>query len=475
LINQFKILIADDSKLEREILRDALLSWGYDVYEAVNGKEVIELFYEITPDLVIVDGIMPEMDGYAVCEYLQAREKEIKTPIILITAYDNKEAVERAFVAGAEEYLTKPIYWSVLKYRIKRILLARQAEIALGKREGELKLQNQYLLALNEVSLQLLNRLDLDDVLAMIVTYAVKLFQKASGSLYLLRENDSQVELKFAIGIEEDYIGFIQDKDQGIVGEVFAAAKTFIVQDYQKWEKRINSHNVDGEGVFIGLPLFSDKKVVGVIYIAINEPGWVCIEEQKFILERFIGLASIAYDNAILYKKAQEEIAERKIVEEKLRYISMHDSLTGLYNRTYFEEELNRISSGRFKSVGIVVCDVDGLKVINDTLGHAYGDSLIVTASTALKEACRRGDVIARIGGDEFVVLLPDADAKTIEEICQRIKDKVRKYGVVMEGKRLCLSIGWAVSNSCCGRDMQELFKEADAKMYLDKLLHKSI
>ena len=469
---RFKILIADDSKLEREILRNALLSWGYEVYEAVNGKEVIELFYEVKPDLVIVDGIMPEMDGYTVCEYLQEKEKKTKTPIILITAYDNKEAVERAFAAGAGEYLTKPIYWSVLKYRIKRILSTRRAEIALAKSEEELKLQNQYLLALNEVSLQLLNRLDLDDVLAMIVTYAVKLFQNASGSLYLLHPNGSHVELKFAIGLEEGYIGFIQGKDKGIIGEVIATGKTFIVPDYQKWEKRIESHDVGYDGAFIGMPLFSDKKVVGVIYIAVNEPGWTCTEEQKFLLERFIGLASIAYDNAILYKKAQEEIAERKIVEEKLRYMSMHDSLTGLYNRTYFEEELHRISSGQFKSVGIVVCDVDGLKVVNDTLGHAFGDALIVTAARALKEACRHGDMVARIGGDEFVVLLPNANVETIEEICRGIEQKVRKYGVVMEGKRLRLSIGWAVSRGC-SVDMLELFKEADAKMYQDKLQHK--
>lgn len=473
MCNQFKILIADDSKLEREILRNMLLSWGYEVYEAVNGKEVIVLFDEVNPDLVILDGIMPEMDGYSVCEYLQDREKKIKTPIILITAYDNQEAVERAFAAGAGEYLTKPIYWNVLKYRIKRILSARQAEISLGKSEEELQLQNQYLLALNEVSLQLLNRLDLDDVLAMIVTYAVRLFQKASGSLYLLHSNGLDVELKFAIGLEENYVGKMQGKDEGIIGEVFATGKTLIVNDYQRWEKRIENFDVVYDGVFIGMPLLSDKKVVGVIYIAINEPGWVCTEGQKFLLERFIGLASIAYDNAVLYKKAQEEIAERKVVEEKLRYMSMHDSLTGLYNRTYFEEELNRISSGRYKSVGIIVCDVDGLKVVNDTLGHAFGDALIVTAACALKDACRRGDVVARIGGDEFVVLLPGAYAETIKEMCKRIEEKVQKYQSIIEEKNVRLSIGWAV-NGDREVDMQELFKEADEKMYEDKLLHKS-
>jgi diguanylate cyclase (GGDEF)-like protein/PAS domain S-box-containing protein len=589
---RFKILIAEDSKLERRMLRNNLVSWGYQVNEAVNGKEAIAMFDEVNPDLVILDGIMPEMDGYAVCEYLQEHKKRNRTPIILITAYDNEEAVERAFAAGAGEYLTKPVYWNVLKYRIKRILQARQAEIALGKSEEKLQgilnnavvgigmvnehgnciyanqklvdmlgyslaelytiglkqvthpdewprtsenlrqminkeslechverrcirkdqtvfwarlsaavvydedheiesllgividitdrkvmdaqinLQNQYLLALNEVSLQLLNRLDLDHVLAMIVTHAVNLLHNASGSLYLLQPNSSHVELKFAIGLEENYVGAIQHKDEGIIGEVFLTGETIIVNDYQKWEKRINSHGVEYSGVFIGMPLFSDKKVVGVIYIYIDEPGWICTEEQKFLLERFIGLASVAYDNAILYKLAQEEIAERKLVEAKLRYVSMHDSLTGLYNRTYFEEELQRISNGSYKSVGIIVCDVDGLKTVNDTLGHAFGDALIIAAATALKQSCRNSDTVARIGGDEFVVLLPGADDQVIQEICQRIGESVQRRQKNMDGKFVRLSIGSALHKGP-GLDMQELFKEADKNMYYDKMLHK--
>jgi diguanylate cyclase (GGDEF)-like protein/PAS domain S-box-containing protein len=592
--HRFKILIAEDSKLERQILCNNLVSWGYQVYEAVNGKEAIEMFDAVEPDLVILDGIMPEMDGYAVCEYLQEYRKRSKTPIILITAYDNEEAVERAFVAGAGEYLTKPVYWNVLKYRLKRILLARQAEIALGKSEEKLQgilnnavvgiamldnrgnciyanqkiadmlgysieelsiinlkqvihpddwsstlerakkvlnkerqeyhserryvrkdqsifwarlsasvvydedheikciigiliditdrkvmdaqisLQNQYLLTLNEVSLQLLNRLDLDDVLAMIVTHAVKLFDNASGSLYLVKPNgnSTEVELKFAVGLEENYIGATQHKEKGIIGEVFATGKTIIVNDYQKWEKRISCHNVDYNGVFIGMPLFSDQNVVGVIYIFIDEPGWACTEEQKFLLERFIGLASIAYDNAVLYKMAQEEIAERKLVEEKLRYMSMHDSLTGLYNRTYYEEELQRIAKARYASVGVIICDVDGLKAVNDTLGHAFGDALIITAAIALRQACRKGDTVSRIGGDEFVVLLPEAEIKEIQEVCQRIGEKMRRCGTKTNGKFVRLSVGWAFHNGP-GLDMKALLKEADKKMYDDKMLHK--
>lgn len=135
----FKILIADDSKVEREILRDYLILWGYKVYEAVNGKEAIRMFDMVRPDLVIIDGVMPEMNGYATCAYLHKMRPEFKIPVIVITAYDNIESVARAFAAGAVEYLTKPIYWEALKYRLQRISATKRTELALFKSEEKLQ------------------------------------------------------------------------------------------------------------------------------------------------------------------------------------------------------------------------------------------------------------------------------------------------------------------------------------------------
>jgi diguanylate cyclase (GGDEF)-like protein len=221
----------------------------------------------------------------------------------------------------------------------------------------------------------------------------------------------------------------------------------------------------------IGLPLFCAGRVVGMIHIILNEVGQMFAPEEQLLLERFAGLASIAYDNAFLYNQAQTEIAERKLIEEKLRYMSLHDALTGLYNRTYFEVELARIADGRNKSVGIIVCDLDGLKKVNDALGHAFGDALIIAAGDALKKSFRKSDMVARIGGDEFVILLPEADQAAMEAAEERMREQVSNYPEV-NGEKLSISMGWAVGK-VPGNDLRKLFERADKKMYLDKFSKK--
>ncbi|KUK71558.1 MAG: Diguanylate cyclase and metal dependent phosphohydrolase, partial [Clostridiales bacterium 38_11] len=122
------------------------------------------------------------------------------------------------------------------------------------------------------------------------------------------------------------------------------------------------------------------------------------------------------------------DITERKTMEEQLKYLSFHDPLTGLYNRAYFEEEMRRLGSGRFSPVGVIVCDVDGLKLINDSIGHSKGDDLLIAAANAIGKAFRANDMIARIGGDEFAILIPDGDVTTVENACQRVKKQISIY-----------------------------------------------
>ncbi len=166
------------------------------------------------------------------------------------------------------------------------------------------------------------------------------------------------------------------------------------------------------------------------------------------------------------------DITEEKQMEEKLKYLSLHDALTGLFNRAYFEEEMGRLTVSRHGPVSIVVCDVDALKIINDTLGHDAGDEYLRAAADALKKAFRTTDCVARVGGDEFATVLPGTNAEVAGHICLRIRQQVAEYNRQHPGIPLSLSIGVATTDDPAV-SLSELYKEADSNMYREKLLNR--
>ena len=163
------------------------------------------------------------------------------------------------------------------------------------------------------------------------------------------------------------------------------------------------------------------------------------------------------------------DITERKQTEEKLKEMSFHDSLTGLYNRNFFEEEMVRLGDGRYDPVGIMICDLDGLKFVNDTLGHEAGDQMLITTAEILRQNFRSSDIIARIGGDEFAVMLQGTHKEVVEQIQERIRKSLRDYNNTEPEIPLSFSIGHALGRGDTA-DMHAIFREADNRMYREKI-----
>lgn len=153
---------------------------------------------------------------------------------------------------------------------------------------------------------------------------------------------------------------------------------------------------------------------------------------------------------------------------KELHYLSLHDHLTGLYNRAYFEQQMQNLQGNEHVPVTVFVFDLDGLKSINDTLGHQCGDQLLKSAAAVLSGAFHKDDIIARIGGDEFAILLPKTSLYEAKAAYQRIRDAEAEYNSQNNQTLLGISIGFAVSSQSAA-NMDELFLEADNNMYKEK------
>ncbi len=169
------------------------------------------------------------------------------------------------------------------------------------------------------------------------------------------------------------------------------------------------------------------------------------------------------------FKGIGKDVTERIENEKRLQYLSMHDQLTGIYNRTFFKTELTRLDKSREYPVTIITADLDGLKLINDTMGHDAGDKLLQACAFVLQKSLRNSDILARVGGDEFSALLPGTDKKTGEKVVRRIRKNVNSYNQKNKELLLGLSLGVATAEKT-DYSLNDLFKRADDMMYRDKL-----
>ena len=182
-------------------------------------------------------------------------------------------------------------------------------------------------------------------------------------------------------------------------------------------------------------------------------------------------ICGLAISNARKYETVKQSI-------DQLQYTNKHDQLTGVYNRFYFEHQLQAMkNNNNIHTWGIFVCDVDGLKIVNDSLGHMAGDQLIIVAASILKSCFRDDDIVARIGGDEFSVIIPNCTYEKAVMLQERIQQAIKKYN----NERLqrhpkipifSLSVGFAVSDGSLV-NVEKLFHEADTKMYNEKRIKK--
>ncbi len=421
--NKGLILIVDDDTSMRMLMSASLQQAGYEVAEAENGKLALEQFNTLHPDAVLLDVMMPELDGFETCSALRKLTGGKHTPVLMITGLDDAESIHRAFESGATDFITKPITWAMLGYRVRYMLRANQAFLDLHHSQSQLS-KAQHLAKLGNW--------ELNPETNML---------SGSPELFELSGLDSS-----ASGIAlERFVETIHPSDR----EPFKVALKQAVQKGSPYEHEYRVILNDDEERIIHLR---------------GEPFCTLIGKKTV----FVGYI--------------QDVSELRSAEEQIRYLAYYDGLTGLANRELFHDRLHKalaFGSRQKQTIAVLFLDLDRFKRINDTLGHHIGDELLKNIAERINLCVRESDSVARfgvedtetcvsrLGGDEFTILLTDlAHPEDAAVVARRIIAAIPQP-LTLQGHELYVttSIGISVFPHD-GEDAYALLKNADAAMY---------
>jgi diguanylate cyclase (GGDEF)-like protein/PAS domain S-box-containing protein len=410
--NLLRVLIVEDRPKEALQVVEELERGGYDVRfrRADRQETLLEALESSQWDAVICSYAMARFSGMEALRLV--RERGIDKPFIMIAGRIGAEAAARAIRAGADDLL--------LKKNLPRLSCVVTRELAEAARRQEQRRSEQEL------------REKLDFIQVLIDTLPTPIFYNDANGLYLgcNKAFEEQIGLK---------------RDEIVNKSAYDVLPPDLAELYTRGEEALELGR--GPRTFEGTISCADGEDRDVIF--------------------YSAVFNRADSSAGGVVGALLDISERKRSEMKLRYLSSHDILTGIYNRAYFDEELERLKKGRKFPVSIVMADVDRLKETNDQCGHAAGDELLRHTAEVFKGAFRREDVAARIGGDEFAALLPNTDEAALAEAMDRLQQHLDQENARSSGKPLSLSIGAATAHN--GEELLAAWRMADQHMYLQK------
>ncbi|HUV73242.1 MAG TPA: diguanylate cyclase [Anaerolineae bacterium] len=463
------ILIVDDDIRNVDFLQGSLLaSAGYTTLCAADGKEALRLALTREPDLILLDLQMPKMDGFEVLEALQKEGRQI--PTILITAHGSESVAVQAFRLGVRDYFVKPFRIAEIMRAVDRSL----AEARLRREKGELtesvRLVNRQLeqrlkelRILYEISKSVSSLLDLDEVLIRIVEAAAFLTAAEEVSLFLLDARTRKIHLRATKSLNDRRARRAHTStDDPAVRECLNSSEVAIKQTPGEGETGPARSTVT-------VPLKVREVTIGALCIQWKSDAPLA-DGDRYLLSALAEYAAIAIDNARLYEAAQAELTQRKKAEEAIKKLAYHDTLTGLPNRTLFNDRLGvalaRARRYRHK-VAVLLLDLDRFKEVNDRLGHSVGDQLLRAAGQRLVGVMRESDTVCRMGGDEFLLLLPEMEStENATQAAERILRAIREPFVLDSHSLLITtSIGIATYPDD-GNDGDTLVKNADIAMY---------
>lgn len=530
------VLVVDDDAGQRLLTSASLLQGGFSVLEAVDGEQALDLFGRKQPDVVLLDVVMPGLDGFSVCEALRRRPGGQHLPIIMVTGLDDTESIERAYQVGATDFITKPIQWLILHHRVRYILRANQALLALRESEARFR-------TLVQATSSVILVLDQEGL--------VLEFNRAAEKFYPFERGEPiEAEFRASLPFTRDWnaleeagncegairaldgnehmllwnVSQFTDADGVVTGLVIIGqditARRQAEEDMRKLSYAVEQNPIAilitdiQDNIEYANPRFTEVSGYSLEEIRGKNPyflqaGVLSVEAYQYLRKVVITgdlwqgeLCSRRKDGELFWESAhvsaihapsgeithfvwlREDITARKQAEEKIHILAYYDPLTQLPNRTMLQERLREaIETARRHTqlLAVMLVDLDQFKRINDSLGHQVGDLLLQRVADRLQECLRHNDdggltppeascskdMLARVGGDEFVIVLTEIKhPDDVIRIAQKIQAIMVKPFVIENHEVFTgCSIGIALY-PYDGANMETLLKNTDNALY---------
>ncbi len=441
-----RVLVVDDILANVKLLEAKLTAEYFDVLTARSGVEALEVVQRSMPDIILLDVMMPGMDGFEACERLKSNPITQHIPVVMVTALDQPQDRVKGLESGADDFLTKPVSDIALFSRVKSLVRLKMLTDELRSR------------AATSERMGLIDR-NLQEAMA-----------RSPGRLMLVDDKQSSIDRFLGTLGDKHEVTVIQDPQAAL----FEAAE-------KEWELLIVSLNLqDYDGLRLCSQLRSLERTRHLPILIIIEPH----DTARLLRGLDMGVNDYLMrpvDGNELLARVYTQLKRRRYTEQlrdnvaQSMEMAVTDALTGLYNRRYMETHLGTLidqSASRGKTLALLVIDIDFFKAVNDSHGHDVGDQVLQEFAERIRSNVRSIDMACRLGGEEFVIVMPDTDMSLAFRIGERLRQIIASAPFVIDtiDMPLDITISVGVASLENAADTQEdILKRADQALYQAK------
>lgn len=451
-----RVMVIDDELFFREFIREHLAG-EFDLCLFESGKKALEEVKRLNPDIILLDRVLEDCSGDEICRELKSDDSTVSIPVIMVTTIEEKDEVVKGLEAGADDYLTKPIYIPELLAKIKSFLRVKSIYSSFEKEDLFNVLEIYETLTSFHDSHEILT--DIVRKVAYVVNAVrcsvVKIDPDAGTTLVIASSEDETIkDLEISLERYPELRKSLDLKREVVIEDIRSDPLTEKIRDDLAILPFTSAAVI---------PIAIADRFIGTLFLRTVAEKRLSEKDLKFCKVVARAAASVL-ENARLLESL-------RLANLELEKLAVTDGLTGMYNHRYFynrlDEEFN-IANRYNVPLSCIMIDIDFFKVINDTYGHRKGDEILKELAAVIKKTIRKTDIAARYGGEEFVIILPHTDEQGAYFQGERVREAVREYNFsgLSGGEHLTISCGIATYPSAGILKLEDIVKFADHALY---------